>query len=57
MIILKTNEYVLDNKAPEIAYNNDMLTQNKIALEERLKSVVTGQMIVPDLFSVLGSKT
>jgi hypothetical protein len=47
----------LDNKAPEIAYNNDMLTQNKIALEERLKSVVTGQMIVPDLFSVLGSKT
>ena len=48
---------VLYIKAPEIAYNNDRLTQKKIALEERFKSVVNGVMIVPDLISVLGSKT
>jgi hypothetical protein len=47
----------LDNKAPEIAHNNDKLTQKKIALEKRFKSVVTGRMIVPDLIDVLGSKT
>ena len=48
---------VLDNKAPEIECNDDKLTQKKMALEERFKSVVTGRMIVPDLISVLGSKT
>jgi hypothetical protein len=48
---------VLDNKAPEIAHNNDKLNQKKMVLEERFKSVVTGRMIVPDLISVLGSKT
>jgi hypothetical protein len=48
---------LLDNKAPEIAYNNDKLNQKKMVLEERFKSVVTGRMIVYDLISVLGSKT
>jgi hypothetical protein len=48
---------VLDNKVLEIAYNIDRLTQKKIALEQRFKSVVNGIMIVPDLISVLGSKT
>jgi hypothetical protein len=48
---------VVDNKIPEIAYNNDKLNQKKMVLEERFKSVVTGRMIVPDLISVLGSKT
>lgn len=48
---------VVDNKTPEIAYNNNKLNQKKMVLEERFKSVVTGRMIVPDLISVLGSKT
>jgi hypothetical protein len=48
---------VLDNKTLEIAHNNDKLIHKKIALEERFKSVVNGIMIVPDLISVLGSKT
>jgi hypothetical protein len=48
---------VLDNEALEIAHNNNKLIHKKIALEERFKSVVNGIMIVPDLISVLGSKT
>jgi hypothetical protein len=56
-IIKDKQVYVLDNKIPEIAYNNDKLNQKKMVLEERFKSVVTGRMIVPDLISVLGSKT
>ncbi len=47
----------LDNKATEIACNNDKINQKKMALEKRFKSVVTDRMIVPDLINVLGSKT
>ena len=46
-----------DNKVPETICNNEKLMQKKITLEERFNSVVSGKMLVPDLISVLGSKT
>ena len=46
-----------ENKASEIDSKEAVLAHKKSRLEERFKTIVTSQMIVPDLINVLGSKT
>ena len=48
---------ISDNKVADITYNNSKLNQKKLKLEERFNKTVSGQMIVPDLINVLGTKT